>query len=346
MYLTLIFLSLILFSLLEVKKNKTSSKLFIVYLLLFYLLSFLRWERGTDWLSYFNLYELPLSYKGAYELPFWLLNVLFGTILHADYTIFLLFQATIMYFCLYLGIKKNCKFWILALMLIYVILGNGGIFFVRQTIAMAIIFFSYSFVKNKNYISFFICLIFACCFHTASIFAAPAIFLYNFKITKKYLFYIFACCMVVYFLLNRGYLDVYIEKFEEYSETGNETSTVIQYVYGICSRLILFFAFILFGKKNREESGLMNIYVYSMILYILFGSVSITLARMSNFVTMFQVFQMSLIVERERKLKKYIFLIFLILLFGGRTFFSVSQYEDLFVPYKSIFNKELNVKVY
>ena len=63
MYLTLIFLSLILFSLLEVKKNKTSSKLFMVYLLLFYLLSFLRWERGTDWLSYFNLYELPLSYK-------------------------------------------------------------------------------------------------------------------------------------------------------------------------------------------------------------------------------------------------------------------------------------------
>ena len=83
-----------------------------------------------------------------------------------------------------------------------------------------------------------------------------------------------------------------------------------------------------------------------MILYILFGSVSITLARMANFVTMFQVFQMLLIVERERKMKKYIFLIFLILLFGGRTLFSVSQYEDLFVPYKSIFNKELNVKVY
>ena len=119
MYLTLIFLSLILFSLLEVKKNKTSNKLFIVYLLLFYLLSFLRWERGTDWLSYFNLYEMPLSCKGAYELPFWLLNVLFGTILHADYTIFLLFQATIMYMCLYLGVKKNCKFWILAWMLIY-----------------------------------------------------------------------------------------------------------------------------------------------------------------------------------------------------------------------------------
>lgn len=152
--------------------------------------------------------------------------------------------------------------------------------------------------------------------------------------------------MVVYFLLNRGYLDVYIEKIEDYSEIGNETSTVIQYVYGICNRLILFFAFILFGKKNREESGLMNIYIYSMILYILFGSVSITLARMANFVTMFQVFQMLLIVERERKMKKYIFLIFLILLFGGRTLFSVSQYEDLFVPYKSIFNKELNVKVY
>lgn len=350
MYLSLILIGLILVSFVEVRYNRDRGGFsFWFFIILFYLMSFLRWERGTDWLSYLSLYENPyFAGDGSYEYTFWGLNILFGSILKIDYTLFLLIEATILYSFIYHGIKSNCKYWVTALFCIYITLGNGGIFFVRQTIAMAIIFYSYKYVVDKNYKYFFLWIGFAACFHVASIVALPVIFIYDLKINKTTVLVCLLSLLLLVVLYRYGFLTRFENKLVGYKEIGNSSSTSIQFYYGIINKLVFLFVFFVFRGKSLEEKGLLKIFVYGLVLYVFFGSLNITLSRLANFVAMFQVYQISRIVERNRMYRRprYAFLIIVIVLMGLRSLFSVSPYKDLFVPYKSIFNKELKVEVY
>ena len=350
MYLTIILILLIFFSILEVRKNKTcGSRMFYVFILTFYLLSFLRWERGTDWPSYYELYESPFLYgDGSFELPYYGLNILFGTILGLDYTWFLLFQATIIYFYLYKSIQLNCKYWVVALFCSYIILGNGGIFFVRQTIAMCIIFYAYRYIPQKDYKKFFLQILFAACFHSASLIALPLIYIYDLKINRRFMYVLALSVFATIFLYKYGLLERFESKLGSYREEGNMQDNVMQFYYGIVNKLVFLAIFTLYHKKDQEECGLQKIFIYSLFLYVFFGSMNITLSRLSNFVAMFQVYQIVKIIERQRlrATKRYAFLVIIIVIMGLRTLFSISPYKNLMVPYKSIFNKELKVEVY
>lgn len=349
MYLNVILVGLMLVSIVEVRNNRANGGFaFWFFFIMFYLLSFLRWERGTDWFSYQSLYENPISFDGSYEYTYWVLNLLFGTIWNLDYTWFLFFEASILFYFLHKGIKSNCRYWVTALFCIFITLGNGGIFFVRQTIAMAIIFYSYKYIVDRNYLLFFLTIGFAACFHMGSVVALPVIFIYNLKINKTTIFLCILSLLLIFVLNKYGFLTRFENKLVDYKETGNTSSNSIQFYYGIINKLVFLIIFLLYRSRKIEDTGLFKIFVYGCILYIFFGSLNITLSRLANFVVMFQVYQICRIVERNRmSLKpKYSFLIIVIVLMGLRTIFSVSPYKDLVVPYKSIFNKELKVEVY
>lgn len=351
MYLSIIYFLLLAFAFYEASTRKPLPTIFIFFVVIFFLLSFLRWERGTDWLSYYQLYETPYIYgDSAYEKSYVFLNLLFHSAFGLSYTHFLFFQAAIIYISLYVVIKKTCYLPCFALLCAFVLLGNGGIFFVRQTVAILIIFYSFLYIRKNNLVGFIVCILFASCFHISSVVALPIFFIYwfTFKVSFRNITIIFGILGVAIYLSSNGYFDFIIAKFTDYNELGLSTQTHTQFIMGLANKIVFLFIFLIFRvKNNKVDSGLRKIYLYNLFLYVFFGSINITLARVSNFINIFQVIQLSVIVYNQRKLiNRMIVTVMLFLIFTVRTQFGDDQYRDLFVPYKSVFNKSLPVNVY
>ena len=290
----------------------------------------------------------------AYEITYYALNFLFGQIWGVDYSVFLSLQALLIYSLLWIAIRRDCRYPMFSLLCLYVTLGNGGIFFVRQTIAVVLIFFSYHYIKNKELKKFFLCILLAMCFHRASLIALPLYLIFNAKYTTKSFFYAVILGSLFILLAYFGYLNTALNKFVDYKDEGNHGVSVLQFYYGTMNKILYLLVFLLFmpqkkdnGQSKREINGLINIYIYGLFLYVFWGSINITLSRLSNFINIIMVYQVSVWLFNSRNYnKKRLLAIIFIFMFVIRSLFSVSEYQDLFVPYKSIFNKNMPVKVY
>ena len=102
MYLYLIFILLLAGSFLEIFDSKRQGTAQIIYYLtlsILFLLSFLRWERGTDWSGYYdyfsNIYDL--NFSNNFENGFILLNYCIHYLFNS-YTVLLFILAAIQYF--------------------------------------------------------------------------------------------------------------------------------------------------------------------------------------------------------------------------------------------------------
>ncbi len=340
----------------EVYNNKKNLNLTFLFVLLFFFLSALRWERGTDWASYYNLYHYPFALgDDAFEVTYWGMNILFGQILGLDYSVFLTLQAFLLYLLLWIAIKRDCEYPLFALLCLYVILGSGGIFFVRQTISITIVFFSFHYVKIRNLKKFSLCIVAAMFFHRTSIVAFPIYYVYNYSLSGRYVKYIVVGLAGLTALAYVGFFDLILEKFAGYQDDGNDDISSLQYIMGSVNKVAYFCAFLFFKpyvsestdkNLNSTVNGFMKVYFYGMFLYIFFGAINITLSRLSNFVNIIVVYQVCewLKLCEDYRRQRILTLVF-VFMFVIRSFFSVSEYEDLFVPYKSIFNKELPVNI-
>lgn len=152
-----IFFLLLSGALLEIISNnkKFSQSTFTFFIFCFFILSFIRWETGTDWTPYYDVFksiEIPwetlTDYLHGFEPGFMILYNIAKSI-SDSYTIMLLTEAIILYFCIYYFIKAHSFYPILSL-LIYYSMSFAGIFFVRQNIAMAILLCSLKYIYEKK----------------------------------------------------------------------------------------------------------------------------------------------------------------------------------------------------
>ena len=153
MYLYLIFILLLAGSFLEIFDSKRQGTAQIIYYLtlsILFLLSFLRWERGTDWSGYYdyfsNIYDLDFS--NNFENGFIFLNYCIHYLFNS-YTVLLFILAAIQYFFISKAIRYLSIYPVLSL-LCYFSVTKGGIFFVRQYIALAILMYSIRYVIEKK----------------------------------------------------------------------------------------------------------------------------------------------------------------------------------------------------
>ena len=162
MYLYLIFILLLAGSFLEIfdsKRQRTAQIIYYLTLSILFLLSFLRWERGTDWSGYYdyfsNIYDLDFS--NNFENGFIFLNYCIHYLFNS-YTVLLFILAAIQYFFISKAIRYLSIYPVLSL-LCYFSVTKGGIFFVRQYIALAILMYSIRYVIEKKYIYSFLLLL-------------------------------------------------------------------------------------------------------------------------------------------------------------------------------------------
>ena len=141
---------------------------------------------GTDTFRYFrtfgsvittNLSELKyFRYEPGYTVSQWL----FG-FLSSNFNVWLVVVAVFIYSSLGRFIYEYSKNYFLSYLL-FMALGFWHFSFtgIRQTIAIAIVLYSYKFIINRNLISFVIVMVCATMFHYSAIVFAPMYYLANF----------------------------------------------------------------------------------------------------------------------------------------------------------------------
>jgi len=214
----------------------------------------------------------------------------------------------------------------------------------RQAIAIAIIFYSLSFIKKRKKIAFFITVLFAMLFHKSAIIAAPLYFLYSEKERKKeqrYLIY-----TVTGIILSLLFFQLVAMKFgyqgylnSQYANLDANKKTFA--ALGIIEQLIFIIPFFIWRKKLINAEKFNRFYFNTLIVFLFVQLLTFKIVIAIRLVFYFELVIIPISIEfikNKSKFKsdyKYILLYILLYLFLYRFIYIYSGSGNV-IPY-SIF---------
>ena len=332
---------------------------------LFTLFRGLRWEVGTDWEQYLNIFlysewsnifSLKRELDDIMEPGYIVLNVLVKT-LGGGYTSFLLLTNFVILYS-YFRLVVKCRDY--PIYSFASILLSVGFFPVRQNLSVAILLFYYQYIKKRKFISFLLVVLLAASIHY---FALIFLFMYvlsDKRITLKMSCCILLGCIILSSLLSRFKWDFYAlmsffpssvyEKLGIYLNAENDIGRPILELI-----LILIFYFISYFYVKKQENS--NVHLYR--LYRIFLNATLVmycfrflfqdfgdLGRLSDFFSIvgsiLLVHSIIYCINNYNKKVDNLFKIapyFIIILFFVYRFTRVTSYvPHLMFPYKNLFD--------
>ena len=337
-----------------VKKRETIF-VSLLFIFLFFILSFIRWETGTDWKSYKDIFE---GTGWVAEFGFRYFNLLIRK-LTDNYSICLLVQSVIIFLCLLKPFKYFSVYPLVTLMAFFCLL-KGDIFFTRQYIAVNLcLLAAYFLCKNEIKYAFGIWC-FAFIFHYSSIAFSLAFFIYKRRFNLKTLIIILFLSVVFsltidfvisfvadinklnHFLLIDKFLRYYNDSQELFGYGGGFSKQFIV-IKSLVSRSLILFVLILCRNKFYQDDKfnlIFNFYIVDFCLFCVLSPISFTLTRLNCFFSITEIFCYSYFIKAGAKFsdKVLIFLIVTVYL-GLRLYSGIQGYYDEFVPFKTIFSR-------
>lgn len=348
-YFTLMILMLFSFFELRIKNHSQLlllQKLYWLPLLLLILQVGFRWEMATDWEAYYIIFQE--STEKFYDIPmekgFLLINFIFSKFFKS-YQFFLLVQAFLLYFYVFKFFKTLTPYPIIALIWFYCI-NLGIVGSSRQLVAITIILIGLLlYFKNKKWYWYLLFVFLAMQFHTSSFFGILYLF-FDRKISNKIILISIILSLVIGALGASSFILSYTSLLGEVAQNkteaySNEITTFS--VTAIIKRLVIVLPMLYFRSKlehsNKYLNIIINAYVFGICVYLLFGKTFGIVATRGAFyfnimepiiITYYFLFIKNIIV-------KHIFVI--ILTFASIYLLkqSITQYPDIYVPYKTQF---------
>lgn len=187
----------------DTKKNTFRRKIdiLLVLVLIFTLFRGLRWEVGTDWEQYLNvfsnadwnnIFSFKRELEDTMEPGYVALNVLVKKI-GGGYTTFLLitnFFILYSYFILSIHCRKYPIYAFAS------ILFSVGFFPVRQNLSVAILLFSYKYIDERKFIPFMLIVLMASCFHYYAVLFLLMYLVRDREISLMMAYVSMFCCLV------------------------------------------------------------------------------------------------------------------------------------------------------
>lgn len=331
-------------------------RLFIFISIIFCILSFIRWETGTDWENYLSFFRdnhtLNDFQSKAFEPLFTYMNYLVKQ-LSNSYTIMLFFISLIIFPLKYSTIWKFSAFPFLSLLL-FLLMFRCDIFFVRETIALAIAFYSIGFIINKKIVSFLVTIIIAMLFHSSIVVFVFAYWIYHMKITKTRLIYILILSIMLIVSSTTfmatikttvgGMIGWKIDSYMGYGadETfGTGLSVRTTMLRGSINRsffLVMYLYTYIRYKQNDFVRGLVKLYITNFILFLITCPINVALTRICNSYEQVSVILISYYILAFGKRNRTPIVILLGVYFFIRFYMSTltGGYSQEFIPYKSI----------
>lgn len=317
--------------------------LFYVISFILFSVSFLRWNTGSDWDSYLLIYDYISSYEDTMEIGFVFINKIAKN-LFDSYTIALFLQGAILFIFQTITIKKFAPLPITTLMIMW---GTDfcGIFFVRQSIAISILLFSLLAIQSKRLPLFIILVFFASLIHRSSWIFLPAYWIYNYRFSKKQIILMLAFSFFIYTLselssyfsqigtmLGGMYemkIEGYISKGSDYSANVGQSASEL-FLRSMLGRIFLLAMFytLISRKYKTMYSGLLNLFLFGVLLIPVFFSVSPAFVRLSTSYMSVQDILLSVImVSIKSNRGRFVYFLLLIIIMCFRL------YLKLFVDY-------------
>lgn len=351
-----IFFNIILFYV--KKKNKTIEKItYILIVFILYCLSFMRWEVGTDWSSYYLTFitkDLNKMYA-VNEIGYKLLNYYIGMIT-SNYTIMLFVLATILFLFKYTNIWELSSYPFISLIISFAFY-RGDIYFIRQHIAAAICILSLKyFLRNKTF-KFFLIIYIATLIHSSAIVFSIIYILKN-EINFSKRFYIIAllCCLLfvpfmkdIMWLMGELLSDIgiYGYKIKRYILAGhslfgaNVNNIVLLYGIAILNKLAITFFFIYnLNKLDKNDKKLFNINFFGTLIYILLVNVSSQLLRIDIFFQIPIIILLGNFLKYIKRKDNRIYYILIVSIYAYLKLLSGlnNQPFGVYIPYRTILN--------
>lgn len=327
----------------------------------------LRWETGTDWVSYLDNFQNTNDYATVLLNTLINIEIGYGTFaflikkLFNSYSAFLIIHALIFYWGIFRIAKKYSPYFFITIMFFYsTTLGLVGSN--RQLLAIIICLWSLEYVFERKPIKFFLTIGFALLFHTTAFFFGIYYFLNrNFKTIT------IVSVLIISFIIGKTSLPLmFFSKFgglfgelaasktTSYSEGAKDVMAETSLsIFGLIKRL-LFIAIFTYNysfltKKLEYYKLLYNGYLFGMVVYFLFSSSLLILVNRGSLY--FNIMESLLIscqflIFYMRLDKVYVFFILLIISIIF-LFQSIAPYSDLFIPYKGLFyNSDFSREMY
>lgn len=330
-------------------------RIYIGIFFVIYLLSFLRWEYGTDWDSY---YQMFLTYDWTnernQEILYVYILVLARTIFE-DYSVALFLLASILFYYNSKGLWKLSNLPLTSLLIFVGTYLGSQIGFTRQQIAMSLTLYSITYIIKGEFWKYIWSIIIAFGFHYSALVFFPAWWIFNSRIsTRRWLLLIlvsiFLSSLMYAFLTSLGQLvgGGILERTSGYTEQGYdyEDSASISpqqmIIKAILNRGLIIglclFLFKRFVSADCYIRNYFNLYCFGTILFFLSSPIHLTLARMTWYYDLVQVLVIPQIFLclRNRYLKNVIFFIIIgmlaIKLYSGLNVYKEETSTYRFIP--------------
>ncbi len=354
----IIFGVLVLFAFIELLglNKRTCRVLFVLFSLFFFALSFLRWETGTDWETYYSSFDSIQDWftDNGLEPGYALINE-FAKLQFDSFTVMLFVCGAILFAFQSAAILNLSPLPIMSLLFLWSTQA-ANVLFVRQWIACAILFYSVKYIVSRRFLPFIFLVVLATMFHRTALIFLFSWWFYKIRWKPWILYAIllgsigcssFAALLMEHLGTIAGGIVQY--KLEVYmgdsSNTfGQASSLAFTIIKGFANKIIIIiFSFIMLRKieaNTPEFRGYLNLYWFGCILYFMTISISVALVRLSFPFDILQIVLLPyIIVNLPNKQWKFTGFMLVCLYFTLRLFsFLFSSYYESFVPFKTIFN--------
>lgn len=337
-------------------EDRTKKKVVLALFLVFYLLSFLRWEYGGDWENYYTHFEhYTWESLDQHEIVYMVVLLLAKAFIN-DYTFVLFCFSSILF---YFQIKGVSKLSILPLTTLLILTGTYfcNVAYIRQNISVAIAFYSLIYVIQRRMVPYLICVILAFGFHYSALVFLPAYWIYNLSYSRKQLILfllisVFLSSVMIFFLQGIGNLigvAGIVSRAENYLDQGfdyedGSTLNARQLIIKACINrgYVVLIGFYLVGKVRGSDSwsfynGLLNLYCFGTILFFMSSPLHIALTRMTWYFDIFQLLIIPGFFLYVNERQRYLLFLLLVAMMTLKLYMNVnSSTDDTYAVYKFI----------
>lgn len=280
-----------------------------------------RWEIGTDWPSYLDIFNAIGSGVDTVYEPGWVALNLFSSYF-SDFRFFVFFVYSIIIF-LIIGIY--CKFPYAITILFFICFYRFGVFFTRIDLAAILFIFFVSY--RRPFLSFL-----AVAFHKVLI-LSPVIYLFSMTPRVKRLLYLLFVFCIVAFIFRDGFLAFFLSKFGQtfsthYEELSNVSVNRVNSFLKLCVLLgIVLFSF---SKESKKRFNIVCI-IFLLLIWLGENFISQGLARLYSLSFPFFFFLVSRGWKEFTLVNRFVLVFLFLVVFLGWT---MSPFYSLHFPIK------------
>ncbi|KAF0091901.1 MAG: polysaccharide polymerase [Fusobacteria bacterium] len=293
-------------------KNKRNLNILVIISFAIIILQGLRKSSvGVDLFGYLKALEVakfldfvPSVKLLNYEVGYLFYSQFFAKLNVPDQFYIFIVAVTIIMPITYIWIK-NTKMPGLSVF-IYLTLGFFTFTFsgLRQSIALAITFFSFKYIQEKKFVKFLLLVLLAMSFHTSAIVFIMAYPLYHFKLNLYHFLFIIPSLIIVFILKSQIFVIIY----KIYRGYKGEIEVTNAYTMLIVMIFVLILAYI-FANKEKTNINLnaYRNYMLIAIIFQIFASQSNMIMRAGYYYFIFITLLLPEVIQSQRDIKIRIF---------------------------------------